>query len=349
MTGRRAGDYDFELPADLIAQDHAHPRDASRLLIMRGSELVDACFADLPEFLQSGDALVLNETRVIPARLVGELASHTKIEILLLHPARLPRYDGRASRWRALVKPARRARMNQEIYFGQVGSARVIGVQENGMREIEFSLEVPFARFLEEWGQVPLPPYIRNDSRQARQDYQTVFARVPGSVAAPTAGLHFTAGLLERLSARGVDILKIVLDVGLGTFRPMRTESLDDHVMHAESYAIPAETAVALHRVKSEGRRVIAVGTTVVRALEGCISECGELKAGPGITNLFITPGFRFRMVDALITNFHLPRSTLLVLVSAFAGGARVVRAYRHAVTRRYRFFSFGDAMLIFP
>jgi len=305
-------------------------------------------FSDLPELLEPGDLLVLNQTRVIPARLTGaRVPSGGRVEVVLLHPAGNPRYDPGAVRWEALVRPARRLRPGARIAFGEVGEAVVLGAADGGIRELEFALRVPFERFLEQIGRLPLPPYVRNDSAQAQERYQTVFATVPGSVAAPTASLHFTPELFERLAARGVETARIALDVGLGTFRPISASKIDDHAMHAESYEIPHEAAAQIERARREGRRVVAAGTTVVRALEGNAREHGSVAAGPGLTDLFVTPGFRFRVVGAMITNFHLPKSSLLVLVSAFAGRERILRAYREAVARRYRFFSFGDAMLI--
>jgi S-adenosylmethionine:tRNA ribosyltransferase-isomerase len=225
----------------------------------------------------------------------------------------------------------------------------VLRVLEEGVRELEFRLTLPFEAFLERAGTLALPPYIHNDSHEAQLRYQTIFAREPGSVAAPTASLHFTPQVFDALVERGVEIVKLVLDVGLGTFRPMQGEHLDDHHMHGESYAIPEATVAAIDRAKREGRRVIAAGTTVMRALEGNVAACGALRAGPGETAIFITPGFTFRVVDALITNFHLPQSTLLVLVSAFAGRERMLASYAEAVAREYRFFSFGDAMFLAP
>ena len=292
--------------------------------------------------------LVINETRVIAARIYGErIPSGGSVELLLLHPAESMRYDPNATSWVALVRPARRLHPGARIGFGELGSATIVRDLDEGMREVQFSLNVPFETFLDRAGRLPLPPYIHNDSDEAQERYQTVFARTPGSVAAPTASLHFTSEILSSLEQRGVEIARLVLDVGLGTFRPMKTERLDEHAMHAESYMIPEETARAIARAKEEGRRVVAAGTTVVRALEGNASKYGNVVAGEDETDIFIMPGFRFAVVDAMITNFHLPKSTLLVLVSAFAGRERMLRAYREAVAERYRFFSFGDAMLI--
>ncbi len=306
-------------------------------------------FADLPEFLRSGDLLVLNETRVIAARIFGARPSGGRVEVLLLRPAHVPRYDPRANRWQALVKPARRLTAGSRIIFGDLGEATVAEVLDGGVREIAFNLRVPFESFLERAGKLPLPPYIHEDSVRSQQAYQTIFAREPGSVAAPTASLHFTQRVLDEVAAKGVEIAKIVLDVGLGTFRPMQTERVEQHVMHSETYAIPEQAAAAIARAKNDGRRIVAAGTTVMRALEGCAAAHGKVIAAEESTDLFIKPGFRFKIVDALITNFHLPRSTLLVLVCAFAGREQILAAYREAIDRRYRFFSFGDAMFIEP
>ncbi len=235
----------------------------------------------------------------------------------------------------------------ERIAFAELGEAVVTAELDEGLRELRFDLHVPFETFLNRAGRLPLPPYIHNDTAEAQERYQTVFARTPGSVAAPTASLHFTPRLLNELQACGVELVHLTLDVGLGTFRPMKSERLDEHTMHAESYEIPAATADGITRAKREGRRVIAAGTTVVRALEGNAARHGHVVAGEDETNIFIRPGFQFRVVDAMITNFHLPQSTLLVLVSAFAGRERMLAAYREAVKNRYRFFSFGDAMFL--
>jgi S-adenosylmethionine:tRNA ribosyltransferase-isomerase len=320
------------------------------LLALRSGRIEHRTFRDLPEFLRAGDVLVLNETRVIAARIFGTREpSGGRVELLLLRPAHHGRYDPAATRWQALAKPGRRLREEQRIGFGELGHATVCAVHGNGVREVEFTLTVPFEEFLERAGRLPLPPYIHNDSQEAQERYQTIFAREPGSVAAPTASLHFTQRVFDALRERGVEIVKLVLDVGLGTFRPMQGETIDEHEMHEESFDIPQSTVDAIARAKSEGRRIVAAGTTAMRALEGSAAKHGSLRAGRDRTSIFITPGFRFRVVDALITNFHLPQSTLLVLVSAFAGREAILRAYEDAVGREYRFFSFGDAMYIEP
>ncbi len=316
-------------------------------MIVRADAIEHAHFADLAGYLREGDLLVLNETRVIAARVFGTRPSGGKAELLLLRPAH-GRYDPDATRWQTLAKPGRRLGTGARVEFPKLGSATVVQVdEESGIREVEFDLRVPFEVFLERAGTLPLPPYIHNDSAQAQERYQTIFAREPGSVAAPTASLHFTEGVFERLREKQVGIAKLVLDVGLGTFRRMQTPTLDGHRMHAESFTIPQATVQAIERAKREGRRVVAAGTTVMRALEGSALAHGCVRAGAGETEIFIRPGFRFRVVDALITNFHLPQSTLLVLVCAFAGRQRTFDAYKNAIDNGYRFFSFGDAMLL--
>lgn len=345
---RSSAAYRYDLPSELIAQEPALQRDASRLMVVAGDRFEDAVFADLPRYLRPDDVLVLNETRVIAARLRGtRVPGGGKAELLLLYPARGDRYDASALKWIALAKLARRMHPGSRITFGDAGEATVARVLGNGMVEVAFAVGGTFEAFLDRAGRLPLPPYIHNESDEAQARYQTVFARVPGSVAAPTASLHFTPELLERVARSGVEIVRIALDVGLGTFRPMTAQRIDDHAMHAENYAIGAGAAAAIERARTERRRVVAAGTTVVRALEGCAAAHGKIVAEEGRTDLFITPGFRFRVVDAMITNFHLPQSSLLVLVSAFAGRERILRAYAVAVERRYRFFSFGDAMLL--
>jgi S-adenosylmethionine:tRNA ribosyltransferase-isomerase len=319
-------------------------------MVLRGDGIAHRTFRDLPEILRPGDLLVLNETRVIAARLFGTRETGGKAEVLLLRPSDRARYDPASVHWLALARPGRKLRDGARILFGDLGSATVTAVHEDdGVRELVFDLNVPFETLLERAGKLPLPPYIHNDTSDAQERYQTVFARTPGSVAAPTASLHFTPELFERLTARGVETTKLVLDVGLGTFRPMQSERVDEHVMHAESYLLPEATVAAIGSAKAEGRRVIAVGTTVARALEGNIRTHGRLVAGDGETDIFISPGFAFGAIDAMVTNFHLPQSTLLVLVSALAGRERILAAYAEAVARGYRFFSFGDAMLIEP
>jgi S-adenosylmethionine:tRNA ribosyltransferase-isomerase len=340
--------FDYALPQELIAQHPVRLRDRSRLMVLDGDAIAHRSFSSLPHLLRPDDLLVLNETRVIPARLVGERKrGGGRVELLLLHPAGSMHYDPKALRWIALAKPARRLRCGDRIVFGALGEVTVRAELAEGMREIELCIGVAFEEFLQRAGRMPLPPYIRNDSPSAQRRYQSVFARLPGSVAAPTASLHFTPRLLREVAGRGIEIARLALNVGLGTFRPVATESIDEHDMHAESYSIEAEAARAIESARFSGRRIVAVGTTVVRALEGNLREHGRIEPGEHVTNLFITPGFRFGAVGAMITNFHLPRSTLLMLVSAFAGRDRVLRAYAQAVAERYRFYSFGDAMFV--
>jgi len=297
--------------------------------------------------------LVLNETRVVRARLRAQRESGGGAELLLLRPRAHAAFDPSAREWLALVRPGRKLRAGARLRIGEA-AATIVEVLPDGPRVVRFDDGVDVGALLDAHGEVPLPPYVA--LRQAQDDtgdeargerYQTVFARVPGSVAAPTASLHFTAEVLDALRARGVVTAPLVLDVGIGTFRPMSGVTIDEHVMHAERYAIPAETAAAVAAARRDGRRVIAAGTTVLRALEGAALRTGGVDAGEGETNLFVTPGFRFDVVDALLTNFHLPRSTLLVLVAAFAGYARVRSAYREAIVQHYRFFSFGDVMFV--
>ena len=316
--------------------------------MLDGDRIEHRIFHELPELFRPDDVLVLNETRVIAARIFGKRSgSGGSVELLLLHPAQSMRYDPAATRWMALVRPAKRLHAGARIEFPGLGTAQVTADFPEGLREVQFELSLPFETFLQASGRLPLPPYIHNDSDAAQARYQTVFARVPGSVAAPTASLHFTPALLERIRKRGVSIARITLDVGLGTFRPMKSERIDDHAMHAEHYTISEEAVRVIGKAKAAGRRIVAAGTTVIRALEGNAREHGTIVAGDGETDIFIRPGHRFAMVDAAITNFHLPKSTLLVLISALAGRARVLEAYRVAVEQEYRFFSFGDAMFV--
>jgi len=335
-------DFDFHLPDSAIAQ-HPAPRGQSRLLVVdaEGSAR-HRVVADLPESLLPGDLLVVNDTRVLPARLFGQRRpGGGRIEVLLAEK------QGQL-RWDALVKPGRRARPGTVIDFEEGLSAEVESKGEDGRHGLCFSQEVE--PWLEQFGHIPLPPYIkRPDDIADRQDYQTVFAENPGAIAAPTAGLHFTPELLERLVARGVECAAVTLHVGLGTFKPVKVTLVHEHRMDAERYAISPATAEAIRRTRDRDGRVVAVGTTVVRTLESAAAKDGMVGAGSGNTRLFITPGFRFRTVDALFTNFHLPCSTLLMLVSAFAGRQRVLAAYEEAVGEGYRFYSYGDAMLLTP
>ncbi|MGE5674816.1 MAG: tRNA preQ1(34) S-adenosylmethionine ribosyltransferase-isomerase QueA [Mycobacterium leprae] len=339
----RLSDFDFELPEELIAQRPVEPRDSSRLMVVRrsGGAFEHRHFRDLVEYLKPGDALVVNETRVMPARLMGAReGSGGAIEVLLLK--RLER-----DRWETLVKPGKKARIGQRIIFGDgllVGT--VIDNTEAGGRVIEFTYEGVFEAILDRLGQMPLPPYIHERLADPER-YQTVYAREWGSAAAPTAGLHFTPELLGRLEAMGVHVHKILLHVGLGTFRPVQVENVLEHKMHSEFYTVTEETAAALNATRAAGGRIIAVGTTSIRTLETVATSDRQIHGASGWTDIFIYPGYTFKAVDALITNFHLPKSTLLMLISAFASREQVLAAYEEAVRERYRFFSFGDAMLI--
>ncbi len=342
----RLSDFDFELPDELIAQQPAQRRDASRLLVMdrRDGGVQDTQFPALADYLRAGDLLVLNDTRVMPARLYGLKPTGGRVEVLLVR--QLDDSDG--DEWLAMTRASKPLREGTWLTFGDDFRAAVVDASHGELRRLRFEWKGAFFDQLERYGRMPLPPYIRRDDGQGDRDrYQTVFAREVGSVAAPTAGLHFTPDMLAALTSRGVEVQFLTLHVGPGTFQPVRVENLSEHRMHRECYEIPGEVAEAVARARREGRRVVAVGTTTTRALESACDATGTLRAGIGETEIFITPGFRFRVVDALVTNFHLPRSTLLMLVSAFAGRERVLAAYRHAVAQRYRFFSYGDCMLI--
>jgi S-adenosylmethionine:tRNA ribosyltransferase-isomerase len=338
--------FDYDLPPSLIAQEPVEPRDAARLLVLRRERSVwsDRTFRDLPTLLRPGDCLVVNRTRVIPARLFGEAAHGGRVEMLLLRE-RAP------DRWEALVRPGRRLGLGARVSLaGGLASATVSAVERDGIRVLALQSPWPVRELLARHGLPPLPPYIeRYDSPKPedRERYQTVYADEEGSVAAPTAGLHFTSALLERVREGGAEVHALTLHVGPGTFRPVTAREVEDHRMDAEEVSIPAVTAEAVNRAHAEGRRVVAVGTTTTRALEWATGPGGQVHAGRGAAGLFIRPGHRFRAVDALITNFHLPRSTLLMLVSAFAGHELTRAAYAHAIRARYRFYSYGDAMLI--
>lgn len=333
----------------MIARAPAQRRDAARLLALHANGNIEhLTFHELPGLLQPGDLLVLNETAVIRARLRGRrLPGGGAAELLLLHPADDLRFDPAATRWLALVRPGQKLLPGRRIAIGADAIATVEAQADGGARILQFESAHSVGELLELYGEVPLPPYIGEEGRPYAERYQTIFARVPGSVAAPTASLHFTDDVFAALALRNVQLARIVLDVGLGTFRPITEDRLEQHPMHAEPYAIPEETAQAVLQAKREGRRVIAAGTTVVRALEAAALESGSVVAGTASTELYIKPGFPFRVVDAMVTNFHLPRSTLLVLVSAFAGYDAIRRAYTEAIDRGYRFFSFGDAMFL--
>ncbi len=330
-------DFDYELPEELIAQKPIEPRNASRLMLLNplNQTIGHHKFFELKNFLDVGDTLIFNDTRVIPARLIGRRPSGGRIELFLLR-----RLD--ANRWEVLVKPGRKIVEGAQLIFGDELSCTVIERTDFGGRIVEFHFDGVFEEILDRLGETPLPPYIHEMLDDAER-YQTVYNRVRGSAAAPTAGLHFTKEQLDDLAASGINLGFVTLHVGLGTFRPVRVDHIEDHHMHEEFYSIPPSTVELINRTKQANRRVIAVGTTTVRTLE----SSARSHQTAGSTDIFIYPGFEFKVVDGLITNFHLPKSTLLMLISAFAGREFVLRAYREAIAERYRFFSFGDAMFI--
>ena len=337
-------DFDFDLPENLIAQTPLAKRDSSKLLIIdkTNKTMVDSHFDAILDELNPGDALVMNNTRVLPARLHGEkVGTHGHVEFLLLK-------NMEKDTWEVLAKPAKRLKVGTEVSFGDGRlKATVIEELEHGGRVVSFTYEGIFLEVLESLGEMPLPPYI-HERLTDRERYQTVYAKENGSAAAPTAGLHFTTDLLDKIKAKGVHLVELTLHVGLGTFRPVSVDNLDDHDMHSEFYQLSEEAAKTLNHVKESGGRVIAVGTTSIRTLETIGSKYGgRLQADSGWTNIFIKPGYQFTVVDAFSTNFHLPKSTLVMLVSAFAGREFVLEAYQHAVQEQYRFFSFGDAMFV--
>ena len=336
-------DFDYELPQELIAQDPIEDRSSSRLLVVHrdSGQLDHRIFRDIKEYLEPGDCLVINNTRVIPARLMGvREGTGASIEVLLLKR----RED---STWECLVKPGKKARQGTVISFGDgLLMGEIIDVIDDGNRLIRFKYEGIFEEILDRLGKMPLPPYITHELKD-RDRYQTVYAKFDGSAAAPTAGLHFTKELLGEIRAMGVNIAEVTLHVGLGTFRPVKVDKVEDHHMHTEYYMVDEPTAKLINDTRSAGGRIIAVGTTSCRTLESAADENGVIHAGSGDTDIFIYPGYKFKMIDALITNFHLPKSTLMMLVSALAGRDLIMKAYAEAVKEKYRFFSFGDAMLI--
>ena len=336
-------DFYYDLPEELIAQEPIEPRDASRLLALdrESGEVAHRHFTDIVEYLREGDCLVLNDSRVLPARLIGKrAATGANVELLLLTP------HGNDT-WEALAGPGRRAKTGDILSFGDgLLTAEVLDVLEGGNRLVKFTYEGNFYHVLERIGQMPLPPYIKKKLENGER-YQTVYSREVGSAAAPTAGLHFTPELLEKIKAKGVDIAYVTLHVGLGTFRPVKEDNIENHTMHAEHYELTAETADIINRTRERGGRVIAVGTTSCRTLESVGLTNGRVEPADGWTSIFIYPGYKFQVLDGLITNFHLPESTLIMLVSAFAGYEHTMSAYRQAVEEKYRFFSFGDSMAI--
>ncbi len=339
----KTSDFYYDLPKELIAQDPLKDRSSSRLMVLKREtgEITHRIFRDIISYLHPGDCMVINDTKVIPARLLGsKVGTDAKIEVLLLKRKE-------QDVWETLVKPGKKARPGTKISFGDgVLTGEVLEVVDEGNRLIRFTYEGIFEEILDQLGQMPLPPYITHQLEDKNR-YQTVYAKHDGSAAAPTAGLHFTPELLEEIERKGVSIAHVTLHVGLGTFRPVKVEDVTEHHMHSEFYQVEESQARLIHETKKKGGRIVAVGTTSCRTLEAATGEDGVLKAGSGWTDIFIYPGYRFRMVDCLITNFHLPESTLMMLVSALAGKDLIFRAYKEAVKERYRFFSFGDAMFI--
>lgn len=336
--------FDYQLPEELIAQSPEMKRDESRLLVVnrRDQTYQDKHFFDLVDYLQPGDVLVRNNTKVIPARLFGEKEeTHAHIEVLLLRQVR-------GDVWECLLGNAKAVKLGTRVRFGSGELvAECVEVLDEGIRHLNFIYQGVFMEVLEALGHTPLPPYIRDSSEQYAR-YQTVYAKVEGSAAAPTAGFHFTDDLFDKIKQKGITIVDVTLHIGLGTFRPVKVEDIADHIMHEEYYVMDEPAASTLNKAKQEGRRIIAIGTTSTRTLEAIMQKHGRFVAGTSSTNIFIFPGYEFKAIDALITNFHLPKSTLIMLVSAFAGREFTLKCYQHAVEARYRFFSFGDAMFIY-
>ena len=338
----KKSDFWFDLPEELIAQTPLEKRDTSKLLHLNknNGEVSHHHFSDIKSFLRKGDCLILNDSRVLPARLLGHRPTGGQIEVLLLR-------DLGGDEWECLVKPGRKMKPGAEVVFGNGElKAEVLSTGEGGTRTVKFSYEGIFLEVLEQLGRMPLPPYIHEELRD-NERYQTVYSRAVGSAAAPTAGLHFTNALLDEIREMGVEIGFVTLHVGLGTFRPVKEDDILNHEMHSEFCIMPKETAELINRTKANGGRVISVGTTSSRTIESFAKEDGTMEETSGWTDIFIYPGYRFKCVDALITNFHLPESTLIMLVSALAGREQVLNAYNIAVSEKYRFFSFGDAMII--
>ena len=339
----KKSDFYFDLPEELIAQTPLEQRDASRLLLLsrETGEIQHKHFFDLPDYLNAGDCLVLNDSRVLPARLMGNRLTGGAVEVVLLR-------DLGGGRWECLTRPGRKTRPGTELTFGGgLLTATVTDALDDGNKVLQFHYDGIFLEILDQLGKMPLPPYIKAEL-QDRERYQTVYSREVGSAAAPTAGLHFTEELLDRIRSKGVKVCFVTLHVGLGTFRPVKEEDILDHVMHSEYCVIPEETARIINETKSAGGRVIAVGTTSCRTLESFTEPDGTVIPKGGWTDIFIYPGYTFKCIDALVTNFHLPESTLIMLVSALAGREKILHAYEVAVKERYRFFSFGDAMYIY-
>ena len=339
----KISDFDFELPEELIAQHAVNPRDHSKLLVLNKKEktLEHKKFYNIIDYLKKDDVLVINRTKVIPARLFGHKENGVVLECFLLK-----RYD--LYTWEVLLKPAKKLKIGQKLIFLEgVLEAELLEIKEDGNRIIKFSFEGGFEEILDKLGEMPLPPYIM-EKLEDKNRYQTVYAKKGESVAAPTAGLHFTNELLDKIRKKGIIITEVFLDVGLGTFRPVQVENVLDHKMHSEKYRIPEETVKIINKAKEKGNRVIAVGTTSVRTLESSVDDNGKLIASEGDTNIFIYGDYNFKITDAIITNFHLPKSTLIMLISAFGGKEFVFEAYKKAIEEKYRFYSFGDSMFIY-
>lgn len=346
-------DFDFNLPEEQIAQTPYLKRDEAKLLIMdkKTGDLVDTKFYDIINYLNPGDCLVINDTKVIPARIYGKKSTGANCEVLLLK-------DLGEDTWEAMVRPGNKLKVGAKIYFGNLNQsiedleknkkleAEVIEILEDGLRKIKLKYTGILNEILDEIGLMPLPPYITEELEE-KDSYQTVYANNLGSSAAPTAGLHFTEELLEEIEKKGINIVKITLHVGIGTFRPVKVENVLEHKMHSEEYIITKEAARVINLAKENGKKIISVGTTSTRTLESCVDENGKLVAGSGSTDIFIYPGYNFKIVDSIITNFHLPKSTLVMLVSAFTSRESTLNAYNHAINKGYKFFSFGDAMFI--
>lgn len=338
----KTDDFDYYLPEELIAQHPAEKRDHARLLVLdrETGEVSDKYFYDIIDYLNPGDVLVMNDTRVIPARLFGHREDKEEsIEVFLLHNT-----EGKT--WECLVRPGKKMKIGTKIIFSEDLSGQVKDIKEDGNRIIEFSYEGIFNEILDKLGNVPLPPYIKEELKEP-EEYQTVYSKNPGSVAAPTAGLHFTKDLLNQIEEKGIKLAYLTLDVGLGTFRPVSVEDVNDHKMHSEFYTLSQETADIINEARESGHRVIATGTTSIRTLESVYKKCGKITEDSGWTDIFIYPGFEYKVVDAFITNFHLPKSTLVMLVAAFTSREMILDTYKYAVDNKYRFFSFGDAMFI--
>lgn len=336
-------EFDFELPGELIAQCASDPRDHSRLLILdrKKRKIGHEKFYNIIDYLKKGDILVINRTKVIPARIFGYMENGRYMECFLLK-----RYD--LQTWEVLLKPAKKLKIGQKIIFSEgIMEAELLEIKDDGNRVLKFNFEGNFEEILDKLGEMPLPPYI-TEKLENKDRYQTVYAKEGESVAAPTAGLHFTDELLEKIKSKGITVAEVFLDVGLGTFRPVQTENILEHKMHSERYRIPKETAEIINEAKKRGQRIIAVGTTSVRTLESSVDENGLLKPASGETDIFIYGDYKFKIVDGIITNFHLPKSTLIMLVSAFAGKEAIFEAYGTAIKEKYRFYSFGDSMFIY-